>query len=266
MFYISGCWVGPGWWWKQTWKTTHKAHAYTNSMDQCVQSCIFILCLLLLCQPLHIKQGLCYTSEAIFYLITCYMKMFIIFFLLEYFSWIGVLHVLMTILILVMTSLVIRKIFPGFYIQMSWSRWNFCRTKKKNATIKWFNVYWHSLIAFLPAWSGSPPQCFTWWLFSSSINLFQHCFSASWVKGHDNYQIPSPFWRGIPSSFSFYFAQMFRSSATSRDNYHFQAGDTDHLAATFLTSHNIAHGINLRKSPVLQYLYYLAQVWKIHSF
>ncbi|KAI5561309.1 hypothetical protein POPTR_016G119300v4 [Populus trichocarpa] len=39
-----------------------------------------------------------------------------------------------------------------------------------------------------------------------------------------------------------------------------EAGDTDHLAATFLTSHNIAHGINLRKSPVLQYLYYLAQI------
>ncbi|KAI3988957.1 hypothetical protein MKX01_016528 [Papaver californicum] len=39
-----------------------------------------------------------------------------------------------------------------------------------------------------------------------------------------------------------------------------EAGDIDHLAATFITSHNIAHGINLRKSPVLQYLYYLAQV------
>ncbi|CAK7343874.1 unnamed protein product [Dovyalis caffra] len=39
-----------------------------------------------------------------------------------------------------------------------------------------------------------------------------------------------------------------------------EAGDIDHLAATFLTCHNIAHGINLRKSPVLQYLYYLAQV------
>eukprot|EP00257_Ricinus_communis_P022823 XP_015582669.1 AMP deaminase [Ricinus communis] len=39
-----------------------------------------------------------------------------------------------------------------------------------------------------------------------------------------------------------------------------EAGDIDHLAATFLTSHNIAHGINLRKSPVLQYLYYLAQI------
>ncbi|XP_038721553.1 AMP deaminase-like isoform X1 [Tripterygium wilfordii] len=39
-----------------------------------------------------------------------------------------------------------------------------------------------------------------------------------------------------------------------------EAGDTDHLAATFLTTHNIAHGINLRKSPVLQYLYYLAQI------
>ncbi|XP_010553238.1 PREDICTED: AMP deaminase-like [Tarenaya hassleriana] len=39
-----------------------------------------------------------------------------------------------------------------------------------------------------------------------------------------------------------------------------EAGDIDHLAATFLTCHNISHGINLRKSPVLQYLYYLAQI------
>ncbi|KAL5720997.1 AMP deaminase [Ranunculus cassubicifolius] len=39
-----------------------------------------------------------------------------------------------------------------------------------------------------------------------------------------------------------------------------EAGDIDHLAATFLTSQNIAHGINLRKSPVLQYLYYLSQI------
>ncbi|MFS8001797.1 putative AMP deaminase [Helianthus anomalus] len=39
-----------------------------------------------------------------------------------------------------------------------------------------------------------------------------------------------------------------------------EAGDIDHLAASFLTTHNIAHGINLRKSPVLQYLYYLAQI------
>ncbi|CAI0539573.1 unnamed protein product [Linum tenue] len=39
-----------------------------------------------------------------------------------------------------------------------------------------------------------------------------------------------------------------------------EAGDIDHLAATFLTAENIAHGINLRKSPVLQYLYYLAQI------
>ncbi|THG01672.1 hypothetical protein TEA_008248 [Camellia sinensis var. sinensis] len=36
-------------------------------------------------------------------------------------------------------------------------------------------------------------------------------------------------------------------------------GDIDHLAAAFLLCHNISHGINLRKSPVLQYLYYLAQ-------
>lgn len=39
-----------------------------------------------------------------------------------------------------------------------------------------------------------------------------------------------------------------------------EAGETDHLAAAFLVCHNISHGINLRKSPVLQYLYYLAQV------
>ncbi|THU53654.1 hypothetical protein C4D60_Mb10t16720 [Musa balbisiana] len=39
-----------------------------------------------------------------------------------------------------------------------------------------------------------------------------------------------------------------------------EAGDIDHLATTFLCAYNIAHGINLRKSPVLQYLYYLAQI------
>ncbi|XP_065027159.1 AMP deaminase-like isoform X2 [Musa acuminata AAA Group] len=39
-----------------------------------------------------------------------------------------------------------------------------------------------------------------------------------------------------------------------------EAGDIDHLATTFLCANNIAHGINLRKSPVLQYLYYLAQI------
>ncbi|PHT34023.1 AMP deaminase [Capsicum baccatum] len=39
-----------------------------------------------------------------------------------------------------------------------------------------------------------------------------------------------------------------------------EAGDVDHLAAGFLLCHNISHGINLRKTPVLHYLYYLAQV------
>ena len=39
-----------------------------------------------------------------------------------------------------------------------------------------------------------------------------------------------------------------------------EAGDVDHLAATFLTAESINHGINLRKNPPLQYLYYLAQV------
>ncbi|PKI84066.1 Amd1p [Malassezia vespertilionis] len=39
-----------------------------------------------------------------------------------------------------------------------------------------------------------------------------------------------------------------------------EAGDPDHLAATYLTSHSISHGILLRKVPVLQYLYYLKQI------
>ncbi|KAK2080050.1 hypothetical protein QBZ16_002446 [Prototheca wickerhamii] len=38
-----------------------------------------------------------------------------------------------------------------------------------------------------------------------------------------------------------------------------EAGDVDHLVATFMAAENIAHGINLRKSPSLQYLYYIAQ-------
>lgn len=39
-----------------------------------------------------------------------------------------------------------------------------------------------------------------------------------------------------------------------------EAGDTNHLAATYLTSQSISHGILLRKVPVLQYLYYLKQI------
>lgn len=39
-----------------------------------------------------------------------------------------------------------------------------------------------------------------------------------------------------------------------------EAGDIEHLAVTFLLSHGINHGTNLRKSPPLQYLYYLTQI------
>lgn len=39
-----------------------------------------------------------------------------------------------------------------------------------------------------------------------------------------------------------------------------EAGDIDHLIATFMLCDNIAHGINLKKSPALQYLYYLSQI------
>ncbi|PRQ41288.1 putative AMP deaminase [Rosa chinensis] len=44
-----------------------------------------------------------------------------------------------------------------------------------------------------------------------------------------------------------------------------EAGDVEHLAAGFLVCHNISHGINLRYSPVLQYLYYLGQVGLLMS-
>ena len=39
-----------------------------------------------------------------------------------------------------------------------------------------------------------------------------------------------------------------------------EAGDIDHLVSALLLCENIAHGINLRKSPPLQYLFYLAQI------
>ncbi|KAJ1741383.1 AMP deaminase [Coemansia sp. RSA 1086] len=39
-----------------------------------------------------------------------------------------------------------------------------------------------------------------------------------------------------------------------------EAGDTEHLAAAFLSSQSISHGILLRKVPALQYLYYLLQI------
>lgn len=39
-----------------------------------------------------------------------------------------------------------------------------------------------------------------------------------------------------------------------------EAGSITHLVSAFLTADNISHGLNLKKSPVLQYLYYLAQI------
>lgn len=39
-----------------------------------------------------------------------------------------------------------------------------------------------------------------------------------------------------------------------------EAGDVDHLVSAMMLCENIAHGINLRKSPCMQYLYYLTQV------
>ena len=39
-----------------------------------------------------------------------------------------------------------------------------------------------------------------------------------------------------------------------------EAGDPEHVAVAFLTAQGISHGITLRHSPVLQYLYYLKQI------
>jgi adenosine deaminase len=39
-----------------------------------------------------------------------------------------------------------------------------------------------------------------------------------------------------------------------------EAGDIDHLVSALMLCENIAHGINLRKSPCLQYLFYMAQI------
>lgn len=39
-----------------------------------------------------------------------------------------------------------------------------------------------------------------------------------------------------------------------------EAGDLDHLATAFLTSHSINHGIVLKKFPAMQYMFYLAQI------
>jgi AMP deaminase len=39
-----------------------------------------------------------------------------------------------------------------------------------------------------------------------------------------------------------------------------EAGDVDHLISTYILAHQINHGILLRKSPGLQFLYYLSQI------
>lgn len=39
-----------------------------------------------------------------------------------------------------------------------------------------------------------------------------------------------------------------------------ESGDVDNLAVTFLLAHAINHGLNLRRSPPLQFLYYLTQI------
>ena len=58
---------------------------------------------------------------------------------------------------------------------------------------------------------------------------------------------------------------MFLLSSPIADTFAFrphcgEAGDMEHLAAGFLLAKGINHGLNLQKSPALQYLYYLAQI------
>ncbi|KAI8528464.1 hypothetical protein RHMOL_Rhmol12G0150200 [Rhododendron molle] len=63
------------------------------------------------------------------------------------------------------------------------------------------------------------------------------------------------------SYYAYYcYANLYTLNKVCRKFSWFLAGDVDHLAAAFLLCHNISHGIILRKSPVLQYLYYLAQI------
>jgi adenosine deaminase len=47
---------------------------------------------------------------------------------------------------------------------------------------------------------------------------------------------------------------------TTRRPHAGEAGDIDHLVSALMLCENIAHGINLRKSPCLQYLFYMAQI------
>ena len=39
-----------------------------------------------------------------------------------------------------------------------------------------------------------------------------------------------------------------------------EAGELNHLHAAYLTARGISHGLGLRRTPSLQYLYYLCQV------
>ena len=39
-----------------------------------------------------------------------------------------------------------------------------------------------------------------------------------------------------------------------------EAGNVDHLASTFLLAHGINHGLLLKQTQVLQYLFYICQI------
>ncbi|XP_053528978.1 AMP deaminase 3 isoform X2 [Artibeus jamaicensis] len=61
--------------------------------------------------------------------------------------------------------------------------------------------------------------------------------------------------------YSYYLYYMERGLSTFLFRPHCgEAGSITHLVSAFLTADNISHGLLLKKSPVLQYLYYLAQI------
>ncbi|CAB1329757.1 unnamed protein product, partial [Coregonus sp. 'balchen'] len=62
-------------------------------------------------------------------------------------------------------------------------------------------------------------------------------------------------------SYTYYIYYMARGMNTFQFRPHCgEAGAVTHLLASFMTADNISHGLNLKKSPVLQYLYFLAQI------
>ncbi|RKP19455.1 hypothetical protein ROZALSC1DRAFT_28948 [Rozella allomycis CSF55] len=80
---------------------------------------------------------------------------------------------------------------------------------------------------------------------------------------HKKFPLPKMWTSKMNPPYSYYIYYMYANICSLnqlRKARGLKAGDTDHLSCSFLTSHSIAHGILLRKVPVLQYLFYLKQI------